>query len=104
MSDNEVGVDPNEAHGAGRNTIEISENFKGISKRFFDACEDALDNSGKGKLKLKGFDEFGQDGKEKMTEIQDHGTQMGGNMSAGADSAVRTDEENQFAIEEHGYR
>lgn len=99
MAADEVGVDPGEAKGYGTQTVSISEHFSGISDRFMNVCLDTEEDSGKGRLKLSGFSVFGQDCRETMTEVQQHGTQMGGNMVAGAQSAEDTDQENMTEFE-----
>ncbi|WP_152520866.1 hypothetical protein [Nocardiopsis halophila] len=96
---NEAGANPGEAKGYGTKTISIAENFSGISGRFLDVCLDVEEDSGTGKLKLTGFDAFGQECKSSMDDVQEHGTQMGGNMVSGAESTEATDRESMSEFE-----
>ncbi|MBB6174009.1 hypothetical protein HNR23_004069 [Nocardiopsis mwathae] len=98
----ESGGNPNEGFAMGNTTVEISESFKGIAKKFGDVCADAKTASGSDPG-VKGFSSFSDEALDTIRKVQHHGTQMGGNMIVSADSIAKNDQEHMTEFEKHAY-
>ncbi|GAA1995592.1 hypothetical protein GCM10009799_22520 [Nocardiopsis rhodophaea] len=92
---------PEPAKQKGKQTVEISEQFKDIEQIFKKACENAKDASGKQAVG-DGYSLFRGDAIGVMMKVAEHGKQMGGNIQVAGGALGATDDENAHNFQRSG--
>lgn len=90
MPGHELGVNVQDAFGAGVDAEAYASSFDGLHSDFSDVL-DSANSACKDDPKVTGWSSYGEEQSSAIAEVEHHGVSLGGNIQSGASEAANTD-------------